>query len=285
MRKIYLSIAAIAVVLSLTTLKMNAQTTLYTQNFDGNGTSLPLGWTSTSAGWSMDSVTANRSTGYPGASGLFNCKISNVLDTVATKNLTTNSMSTSTDTGITVMWAARRTTHFSDSASSIAFEFSINNGTTWTNVPYTENAGNSTWALDNAAVRIALPASANHQASLMFRWVASLHSTPSGTYRIDDFNVEGTIATGITEYQNNNLINMFMDNNNTLHLINESTPEANISSLLTVIDVTGRICMNEKLNNINTEVMLPVLSTGIYFATITNANGRFTKKLFITSNK
>lgn len=284
MKKIYLTITAI-VVLALTSSNTNAQTTLYTQNFDGNGTSLPVGWTTTGGlGWTVDSVTANRSTGYPGATGLFNCKIANALDTVGTKILTTNSISTSMDTGITVIWGARRTTHFSDSASSIAFGFSVNNGVTWTNVPYTENAGNSTWALDNAAVRIALPASANHQASLMFHWVATLHSTPSGTYRIDDFNVEGTVTTGINEIANDNAISIYCENN-ILH-INNSQPETPYTAAeLSIIDITGRVCAKQMINENNTTYALPELATGIYFARVANSTSTFTKKIIVLSQK
>ena len=126
MKKQYLIALAVLILFSI---NAKAQTTIYSQNFDSLGLSLPTGWSSTASGWIMDSVTANRSSGYSGASGLFNCVIKNGAAISGTYTLTTGTFSTIGDTGISVSWAARRTTHFSDSSSSIqSFDFSIDGG-------------------------------------------------------------------------------------------------------------------------------------------------------------
>jgi len=292
MKKIYLTFAAIAV-LTFAGVNTNAQITIYTQNFDNNGFNLPTGWTTTFNGWKMDDTITNRSAGsspwvgtYIGASGLFNCKISNpTLDSNFVKNLTTNSISTTGDTGISVLWGARRSTHFPDSLSTIAFEFSHDGGTTWINVPYTENPNNSTWYKENDSTRINLPATANNQASLMFRWVATLHRSASGTYRIDDFNVQGTVSLGIADLTDNNGINMYMDNYNTLHIVNQAPNNANKVGTLTIYDITGRTISSEMVNTNGSQVALPALSTGIYFANLKTETYVSTKKFVITSTK
>ena len=280
MKKQYLILIA-AVILNCINTK--AQTTIYSQNFDSLGLSLPTGWSSTASGWIMDSVTANRSNGYSGASGLFNCVIKNGAAVSGTYTLTTSAISTIGDTGITVSWAARRTTHFSDSSSSIqSFDFSIDGGTTWTNLPYTENAGNSTWAIDNAGARIMLPVAANNKPSVMFRWVANLHRTPSGTYRIDDFNLEGKSTTGIVFLTNDNSIKMYLDNANILHI--EDFQFQGKLSELSIIDITGRICAKEMVDINNTNYSMAFLKSGTYFVLINNEKRRVTKKIVISNN-
>jgi hypothetical protein len=90
MKKIYISI--ITALLVSAGANINAQTTIYTQNFDSLASNLPTGWITT--GWAMDSATANRSTGFIGASGLFNCKVSNGTALTATYFLTSIPIST-----------------------------------------------------------------------------------------------------------------------------------------------------------------------------------------------
>lgn len=170
-----------------------AQTSIYRQNFD-SAYALPTGWQAADSTWTIDST--NSSTGYPGASGFNNVVIQNVSAKHGYDTLFSNNISTIGYSDITLIWAARNTTHFSDSGSTISgFYWSVDNGTTWTDAPYTENGNTSTWAVDNNGTAIALPAGAANQASLRFAWVAKINNTPSGTYRIDDFNVVGTSTT------------------------------------------------------------------------------------------
>ena len=128
-----------------------------------------------------------------------------------------------------------------------------------------------------------LPASANNQQSVMFRWVANLHKTPSGTYRIDDFNLEGTVTTGIAELRNDNTIKMYLDNANILH-IEDSQFQSKLSQL-SIIDVTGKLCAKDMVDINNTTYSLTFLKAGMYFVTICNDKNVVTQKIIITQNK
>ena len=69
-------------------------------------------------------------------------------------------------------------------------------GSTWNNVAYTEVTNNGTWALSNGGTRIPLPAGAAGVSNLRIRWTVT-QVLGAGTYRIDDFDVQGT-ASGPT---------------------------------------------------------------------------------------
>ncbi|HWB64617.1 MAG TPA: hypothetical protein VG603_13970, partial [Chitinophagales bacterium] len=132
------------------------QTSIYKQNFDA-ATTFPTGWNATASSWYVDST--NNSTGYTGASGVNNVVIENKSATSGFDTLYSSSVSTVGYSDISVIWAARNTNHFSDSGSAIiGFYWSTDGGATWNNIAYTENATNSTWAIDNNATPIALPA-------------------------------------------------------------------------------------------------------------------------------
>ena len=199
--KIYKISIAFCFLISFISIKaVKAQTVIYNENFDGQVLTFPNGWTADTAngGWKMDSTNVDT---IPGASGYQNIAISNATGLSGTYNLTSKTIFTSGYDNINVLWDARLTKHFRDSGSTIeSFDYSTDGGSNWTNIPYTENPSNGTsfWYADNGGSRINLPAGANNQATLKFRWVASLVSTSSGTYRIDDFNVQGTLANGIS---------------------------------------------------------------------------------------
>ncbi|MEI7801211.1 MAG: hypothetical protein WCI97_01060 [Bacteroidota bacterium] len=171
------------------------QSVLYSESFDETSISapaLPAGWTTTpDSGWVNDST--NFSTGYDGASGNRNLVTTN--DSLSSNDcvLMSKSISTTGYNKTSVTYGARRSKHFSDNGSSISsFAYSIDNGVNWINLPYTENTNDSNWYLINNTVRITLSDDASNQASLKFRWVAHKVPTPSGTYRIDDFQILGT---------------------------------------------------------------------------------------------
>ena len=171
-----------------------SQTTIVSENFDETSfisPSLPSGWSASPAsGWQSDS--SNFSTGYAAASGSRNLVISNDSVTNGDFILISKSFSTVHFGSITVTYSSRCSKHFIDNGSVISsFAYSTDEGTTWKNVPFTENPNDSNWYLINTSVRLSLPAAAN-QASVKFRWVAHLKATPSGSYRIDDFQVLGT---------------------------------------------------------------------------------------------
>ena len=171
-----------------------AQLPIYVQTFNTAYPNWPAGWSTlpASGGWVMDTSTANASNGYPGASGGAMVEIANPISgDTATYVLTSAGMSTIGFTNITVIYGARNTTHFSDSGSTISsFQWSSDK-INWNNISYIENANNSKWDLINSGVPMALPAAAAGQDSIWFRWIAYLVPTPSGTYRIDDLNING----------------------------------------------------------------------------------------------
>ncbi len=169
-----------------------AQTTLFNENFDETtivAPNFPTGWYA--SGWKSDS--SNFSANYTGASGVRNLVVSNDPVNTLTDTLYSKSFVTTGFNNIKVIYGVRRSTHFSDNGSSIvSFSYSIDGGVTWIPVSYTEATGDSNWYLVNAGVRIALQTNAANVASIRFRWVAHTNPTPSGTYRIDDFQLLGT---------------------------------------------------------------------------------------------
>jgi hypothetical protein len=172
----------------------SGQVTIYSENF-GTGTSLPAGWTATTGSNTWMASTGSSSSGYAGASGGTNVVATNG-STLNTYYLTcSNNLSTVGYTTITVLWGARRTSTFSN---AVTFEWSTD-GITWIPVTYTQVASNSTWALVNTGIPISLPAAAEGAANLQLRW-SYTQVTGSGTYRIDDLNVQGNLNSQAITY-------------------------------------------------------------------------------------
>lgn len=164
-----------------------SQTTLYTTNF-GSGSTLPQNWVSsnTTSGWNASS--SNASSGYTGASGNTNIQFSGIGANNATHTLTLSNVSTVGYTGISVLWGGKGTSTFS---RDIVFQWSTN-GTTWNDVTYIYSKNGNSWALVNDGNRIVLPQGAENVANLRLRLSSS--SGNSGNYKIDDFNVVGTVS-------------------------------------------------------------------------------------------
>jgi len=255
--------------------KALAQTVIYTQNFDANY-ALPDGWMASDSSWKIDST--NSSTGYTGASGLNNMDISASSARLGYDTLFSSSISTVGYSSITAIWAARNTTHFSDSGSTIAaFLWSVNGGTTWTEASYTENANNSTWAIDNAGTAIALPAGAANQASLQFAWVAKIVYTPSGTYRIDDFNVGGTSTTGIAQLNDNSVY--VYTGNSAINVVSRNAVNQKLN--VEVYDITGTSVSKATMNNQFMSINASNLSSGIYFVKVGDETQSSVSKVFV----
>lgn len=185
----------ILIILSFQILK--AQTILYNQNF-GSGTTFPAGWTA--SGTQSTNLTVNTSSsssGYTLPTGTNASGNSNVTDgypnsTIGTSILTVAGViSTSGQSGIKVTYGARKTNAYT---GSIAFEWSPD-GTTWNTITYTDVTNNASWKVVNGGAAITLPAGADNQANLRFRWTF-VRTNTSGNYRIDDFIVyTGSLAT------------------------------------------------------------------------------------------
>ncbi|MFZ4619338.1 MAG: T9SS type A sorting domain-containing protein [Bacteroidota bacterium] len=171
------------------------QTPLYSTNFGTTASTFPAGWSTSSTGtctWIITSTSASST--YSGASGSMNATATNGNSLTGTATLTGNpGISTVGYTNITVLYGARRTSTFTN---SVSLEWSTD-GTTWNAVTFTEVANDGTWALANGGTRIALPAGAEGAANLRFRRVYTV-TTGTGTYRMDDFSVQGTAAAGPT---------------------------------------------------------------------------------------
>ncbi len=186
--RFYLAISVIALLSAAT----YGETTIYTTNFGTGGTSLPTGWSASSGTGTWAISTASASSGYTGASASNNVVVT-MGSALATHSLTfNNSLSTVGYQGITVMWGARKT---STCSTAVSLSWS-SDGSTWNSVSYTEVGTTGSWALSNGGTRITLPAGAEGLSNLQLRWTVT-QVAGSGTYRIDDFNVQGT-ASGPT---------------------------------------------------------------------------------------
>jgi hypothetical protein len=251
---------------------------IYTQNFDASAASLPTGWYTNNNSWTTDS--SNFSTGYSGASGKWNAEIQNS-SPAGYDSLITNSISTTGYSDITVLWGARNSNHFSDSGSHITgFYWSTDDGATWNNIPYTENGNNSTWSLDNAGAAISLPAAVNNQASLKFLWLAHIVTAPSGTYRIDDFKVAGSPATGIDKVEPaKNLAYVYLINNAAISVaLNQSISER---VQLELFDISGKVIGRQAMESSTAIMDASQLSPGLYFVRLSTLSETMVTKIVV----
>ncbi len=189
MVRAYLAIS----ILTLFSFTVYGETTIYTTNFGTTSGTFPSGWSTATTGtgtWIITSTSASST--YPGYSASMNATATNQTSPAPTGTATllcNPGISTVGYTNITVIWGARRTSTFTN---AVSFEWSTD-GSSWTPVTFTEVTNNGTWALVNGGTRIVLPAGAEGAANLQFRRVYS-QITGSGTYRMDDFNVQGTAS-------------------------------------------------------------------------------------------
>lgn len=256
-------------------LAMQAQTTIYLENFDASSTNFPTGWATTTGGWELS--TSNTSSVVTGASGVNNIKIDNNNAATGTYSLTTSAVSTIGYSNISVSWLARLTTNFPPSTIDPFLYYSINNGSTWNSVAYTEMSSASTWTLNSG---ITLPAGASNQASVMFQLVANITHATSGTYRIDDFKVTGTpSATGIDEssksepkiYAFNKVAYIGLDAS-----VNVEGSEA------IIYNAEGKELVRKPLSSSSTQIDMSSFAAGIYFVKINTADhALFSKKILV----
>lgn len=258
-----------AVTLFLTCQQASAQTIIYNQSFDAT-TMWPSGWYATPNSWYLDTTNGNISSGYNNATGGNNIVVKDTNAALGKDSLITPAISTVGYHSITVEWGARFSKHFADSGSTIGLYWSAN-GSAWTSISYTENTNNSLWALENGATPIALPAGAANQASLKLMWVADIHFTPSGTYRIDDLNVAGTPSTGIEDVNANDVF---------AHIYAGSSSNINISmqqpvteSLhVEIFDLTGSLISKTDMNTQSLTINARNLSAGLYLVRVSDSN-------------
>jgi hypothetical protein len=248
----------------------DAQTTIYTQNFDA-GTTLPGGWSVPNSGWVVSA--SNSSSGYTGASGLNNLDIANSGNTTGTYAVISSSVSTSSYTNVVVSWGARFTTNFPPSNLSPYLYYSLDNGATWDSTSYTEASSGSVWALNT----VNLPVAVNNQASVMFKLKANITAGTQGTYRIDDFTVQATqVTTGINELTAEEIkVYAF---NKTLFI---QLQEKATGGELKIYSLNGVEVYGKSLNEQNHKIDLTALTQGVYVVKIQNGNALTTKKIMI----
>ncbi len=251
-----------------------AQSLIHNQNFDGNVMpALPAGWNTTTnfgLGWRTDST--NVSAGYTGASGLNNCLIRNS-DSTGTYSLLSPVFNTVGYTNLSVLFASRVSNNFPNSGSTVpALEYTINGGQNWLNIAYLENNANSTWALVNGGFRIDLPPTAENQPSLQFRWRVNIVNNSQGTYRIDDFDFQGTNSSGISEMIYGNGLKIY-PNPVVKGPIRISFPGNFNCREVQLMDATGRVIESFKTEKDNLVLNTDKLGKGFYHLKAINVNG------------
>jgi hypothetical protein len=245
---------------------IQAQTVLMNQNFDTPiAPNLPAGWSSTSiSGSSWRSDSSNFSNGYTDASALKNVVIRNS-DSSGVYELYSPVFSTINYKDISILWASRVSNNFVTSGSTTpTCKFSIDGGSTWSNVAFLENNANSTWDYVNGGMRIMLSALANNQPTIQFKWTVSIVNNSQGTYRMDDVSIEGTLITGIEPLSDKNNFTYSL-NNKVLRMYNGNGTDMSVK----ILDCRGREVISntgktDLIFNLQTE------STGIYFIKVEN---------------
>jgi hypothetical protein len=272
MIKNYSTILFIAIAILAAT-NVNSQV-LTSENFDGTiAPALPANWNTTtisSIGWRTDSSVTNISTGYPNASGIKNMVIKNS-DSSGTYTLTSPSFSTIGQNNIKLIWASRVSTNFPASGSTTpVLEYSINGGTSWTLVNYTENSANSVWAPVNAGNPIQLPANANNILDLKLRWTITIVNNLNGTYRMDDFSLLSDTTTGLIENERNDNTAIFPNPFNNQFTV--SFQDVNSNRIITLFDMLGNKIKETKAINIKNNIDCTDIDKGTYIMVTNNGN-------------
>lgn len=185
----------ITILFSLIELSSFAQHRIYDQTFD-SGSTLPAGWTATNSRVDISSQVADGTYNIPS-----NGKATKVNNVIMKSCLPVGEqvilnidgvVNTSGKTGIIVGFGRRKTAAF---ASAVSLEYSVD-GNTWTSISSdVAGAATTTWDF----VSYSLPADANNQPNLRFRYVyttsgsSSCSSSAVPNFRIDDFIVGDNI--------------------------------------------------------------------------------------------
>jgi len=270
MIKNYSTILLIAIAI-LSATNVNSQV-LNSENFDGTiAPVLPTNWTTTtisSIGWRTDS--SNYSTGYTNASGLKNMVIKNV-DSSGTYTLTSPSFSTIGQNNIKLIWASRVSANFLASGSTPpVLEYSINGGTSWTLVNYTENTANSIWALVNAGTPIQLPTNANNILDLKLRWSISIVNNANGSYRMDDFALLSDTTTGLIDNEIKDNTTLFPNPFNNQFTV--SFQDVNSNRIIAIYDLLGNKLKEEKAKTTVCNIDCNDIAKGTYIMVTNNGN-------------
>ena len=176
--------------------------------FDTLGTAaLPNGFTApgnSGVSWTLNTTTPAASGSYSyinGSGGISSASTGAYIQTptwasnaTPTVDLISRTINAANYTNISVQWGAQKSTGYT---GSVSLYYSIDNGTTWNAVSYTEVQNNVTgnpWNQVNNNVQIKLPAAANNAPDLKLKWSAN-PSTDASYYSINDIGVYGLQKT------------------------------------------------------------------------------------------
>ncbi len=232
----------------------------------------PAGWLSNNVAgteWRTDST--NSSSGYSNASGINNMLVRNT-DPSGTYILTSPSVSTIGFTNILVTWDTRVSVNYTASGSTTPiFDYSINGGANWINLPYTDNPSNSIWFPVNGGIDIALPSNATNVADLKFRWTVNIVTDPNGSYRLDDFIIKGTTVTNTHDYSSSNSLTIYP--NPSQDIITFTHQASNEIYTLSIYDMTGQKITSINHTKLPYQLSCSSFNKGIYFAQLENESG------------
>jgi len=256
---------------------------IYYQNFDTIPQGIvPAGWSigipnMNSLGWYADSTNFSTSA-YTNASGSQNLVLKNS-DSSGLYELSLPTISTIGDSNISIIWGSRVSSNFLASGSSLpTLIFSIDNGTTWDTIAYTDNAANSVWALVNNGTPINFPTKANNQASLNVKFLVNIVNNANGTYRIDDMQIfkKGNVI-------NPNGMSSLLKNNKFIIYPNPASEKLQIVSndlkinSISIFDLLGKEMINSNSNTLN----ISQLNVGQYILKIYSNDGSVQSASFI----
>jgi hypothetical protein len=179
--------------------QLNGQTNrrVYSTNFSGStGAAV-----STISGWATSGPANLSLSTASGSIGTYSTPImasggANLADigTVVGASVATLSGQVNTEglSNIKVIFGARRTTY----TGAVTLEWS-SDGSAWNSISYTDVANTGIWGLVNGGIPMTLPAGAEGQTNLRFRFTFNRTTTStSNNYRVDDFSVTGDCAAG-----------------------------------------------------------------------------------------
>ena len=198
--------------IALGALLPSSVTPLTGQHFDF--ASMPTGWTNAANSYSHAWTTGNTNNAngtdysYYNISGLSNnassagyiqTPVTTTVNTSDTVVLVSSTINTTGYTNISVQWGAQRYAGYTGAVSLYyTTDATINSGTTWTAVPFTDVQSNVTgtpWYLVNNGVPVKLPHDshndANNAASLTFKWAAPVATDGSSYYAVNDVQIYG----------------------------------------------------------------------------------------------
>lgn len=260
---------------------------IYYQNFDTIPQGIvPAGWSigipnMNSLGWYADSTNFSTSA-YTNASGSQNLVLKNS-DSSGLYELSLPTISTIGDSNISIIWGSRVSSNFLASGSSLpTLIFSIDNGTNWDTLAYTENPANSIWALVNNGTHINFPAKANNKSSLDVKLLVNIVNNANGTYRIDDMQIfkKGNVINpnGMSSLVKNNKFIIYPNPaSENLQIISN---ELKINSV-SIFNLLGKemICLNSYSEN--NAINISTLNSGEYIIRISAIDGSSNNYTFI----